>query len=257
MFIRLVILLSVVVLASCAYTNSSPLVEAPLSSTLESSVVSVDADPIKAVSAAPSCGLVSRDLTVKWLSRKYWCDSEGSTSTTDHASDDYRAPHGPVVAVRRSAPAAKQGRAVEQLPPSSGLDDSATNINEAVNPPRVEKYTYKKPLTIKRLAVAVSRMPESIAFAKNLKVLGPEGRASSESLREIVMGADKVKLRGLFLEEEVVIDTPVYREILSVGRSLAVRRHWEDMGIDTSHIKILHYDPDRFGRKVEVYFNDA
>jgi len=214
-----------------------------------------------------------RDLTVIWALRQYWCNITGQPTHTDSLSPTNKvlvASNTPHVDIEVSptqnshwgpdSEALKPLVSVNEIPTSKPVKSLSSKTVETqpadVNAkPKIVVANKSSELSFEKLARAASRLPASITFAKNLRVLGPKGRIATESLIDQVNAADIVKLRGLLLPEEATEDSYTYREIISVGRALAVRQHWKRNGVIISHIKILHHDPDKQGRAVEVYFD--
>ncbi len=233
------------------------------------------------------CESTQRDLTVLWVVRRYWCSD--NEKTVPARSTDQKTPTQKNIVFKALTPkpvlVASADTAIEYSPSYFGPDAAVLGADKpkakivavdpktqmlALSPPKDGDQSFNesnsnsdsvredssKPFpTFEQLAVAASKLPASIVFAKNLRVLGPQGRAASDSLIQQVKEADLVKIRGLLLPDEAQSDSPTYREIISVGRALAVRAHWRKQGLDISHIKILHHDPKLHGRAVLVYFD--
>jgi len=93
-----------------------------------------------------------------------------------------------------------------------------------------------------------------IWFAKNIRVLGPQGRSSVSSLiSEFSQSDTPILLRGYFLEDELQGYDP---EVFSVARALAVKKQLvEQENVDPERITILHHTPDINARYVGVSVN--
>jgi len=219
------------------------------------------------------CNDPQRDLTVIWALRQYWCNITGQSTHTDSLNPTNKVlvtsntPHVDIeVSPRQNSHWGPDSEALEPLVSANEIPISKPIASRSIKTvetqpadvnvkPKTVAANKSSELSFEKLARAASRLPASIVFARNLRVLGPKGRIATESLIDQVNAADTVKLRGLLLPEEATEDSYTYREIISVGRALAVRQHWKRSGVNISHIKILHHDPDKQGRAVEVYFD--
>lgn len=145
--------------------------------------------------------------------------------------------------MRNQEYAEKANKEVEKHPKDSDLKTKSKNIKSLIDiiHPNIKPSFFSK--------------INKVYFAKNIRVLGPEGRKASKELITKVIAASNVSLRGLILPNEILVDSDIYKEKVSVARALAVRKLWSQNGVDISNIKILHYNPDLTGRSVEVYFN--
>ncbi len=229
------------------------------------------------------CESTQRDLTVLWVVRRYWCNDNEKTVPVRPIDQNTTAQKDIIYKALTPKPllVASADTGMEYLPSYFGPDAAALEVDKPKakivvvdpkiqTPPKDGEQSYNKvesnsdsakedrsqsAPTFEQLAAAASKLPASIVFAKNLRVLGPQGRAATDSLIQQVKESDRVKIRGLLLPDEAKSDSPTYREIISVGRALAVRAHWRKQGVDISHIKILHHDPKLHGRAVLVYFD--
>jgi len=252
------------ILAGCTTMTSQTETPMEMAST-EMPTQIVEPTAVSQAEPKPFCQSTQRDLTVSWLARWYWCggDRKHSVSENDGAKSveiaETKYPPGNKSVVRYAALSTVPYQYHHLGPDAAALVESReetieTDI-EPESPKLADRIVGKTVASFTQLVEAASRLPVNITFAKNLRVLGPKGRAATESLIDQVKSSDRVKLRGLLLPDEAKTDSATYREILSVGRALAVRKHWRNQGLDTSHIKILHHDPNKHGRVVEVYID--
>jgi hypothetical protein len=219
-----------------------------------------------------NCKSTQRDLTTPWSLRQYWCSEKNkqddlqiinnnlmnkiaaNQSAVDQAYInevnnevnkpqydativDFEKPEEPVT------PSINREDAIQRL---KGIEKSDKLKTDPVSRSSSENVSLKT----KRKATS-----GSIIFAHHLRVLGPQGRAATHALINQVSNSNIVRIRGVILPDEVLIDSNLYRELVSVGRALAVRKYWNEQGLDTTHITILHHDPDLSGRTVEVTFH--
>ena len=274
-------------LAGCATATSQTIavIESPMQ---VSAQIEAPVGIVEETVGTTFCETTQRDLTVQWVIRRYWCNNNEKTVTARStyqktptqknivfkaltpkpvqvASADTGIEYSPsylgsdVAVLETDKPKAKivavdpKTQILALSPPKDG-DKSHNEVKPRKSNPIKNDSSISVP-TFEQLAVAASKLPASIVFAKNLRVLGPQGRTASDSLVQQVKESDLVKLRGLLLPDEAISDSPIYREIISVGRALAVRAHWRKQGVDISHVKILHHDPKLQGRAVLVYFD--
>lgn len=214
-----------------------------------------------------NCRSTQRDLTTPWSLRQYWCGEENRKGDLQNINNSLM----DQVAVNLSA--ADQAyiddinNEVNQLNYDAAIVESekplgtispSKNKEEAINRLKgIEKSVPTSNFSLEKVSLKTKNNSAltSIIFAHHLQVLGPEGRAATHALINQVTSSNNVRIRGLILADEVLVDSTLYREKISVGRALAVRKYWKDQGLDTSHVMILHYDPDLSGRTVEVTFH--
>lgn len=111
------------------------------------------------------------------------------------------------------------------------------------------------PAQVHRVSESVSVVGDKfIWFAKNIRVLGPQGRSSVSSLISKFSQSDTpIFLRGYFLDDELQGYDP---EVFSVARALAVKKQLvEQENVDPERITILHHTPDINARYVGVSVN--
>jgi hypothetical protein len=219
-----------------------------------------------------NCRSTQRDLTTPWSLRQYWCGEKNRKgdlqNTNNNLMDQVATNHSAanqayieginneVNQLHYEAPIVNSDVSIEAITPSTNQKDAIKRLKS------IEKYDKLKTLPDSKSATEkVSLKPNrnaasaSIIFAHHLRVLGPQGRAATHALIDEVSISNKVHIRGLILPDEVLVDSNLYREQVSVGRALAVRKYWKEQGLNTSHITILHYNPDLQGRTVEVSFH--
>ncbi len=218
------------------------------------------------------CTYVLRDLSIGWPSRHYWCDDsgEGAVDTDQRAAvSDFT-----LSAIERSRQRLTllRNRMVGQMPltvatpvapepyfisqPIAPVDQEAIQEIVIEVSPRDVMVTQSVP------ADANGDDIQRIWFASGREVLGPQGRRQARDLIPRIKKAQAVTLRGLLLNDEFLlkdqfaIKDGLSAERRSVGRALSVRELWQDAGIDTSNIAILHYTPETQGQYVEVIIRD-
>ena len=226
------------------------------------------------------CKATQRDLTTPWSLRQYWCGDTDRQGDLQNVNDDVM--NGKIINnlslneaylddINEEATSTKYDEPVIDANSPASLEapvlsreailkrlkgeDHSDNLKVAPDP---------KTKSIKAEAsIALSIIPktninsgtgDSIVFARNVRVLRPQGRAATHAMMDKVSGSGQVLLRGLISPDEVLVDSKLYREEVSVGRALAVKKYWQDQGLDISHIKILHHSPDLMGRAVEAVF---
>lgn len=219
-----------------------------------------------------NCGSTQRDLTTPWSLRQYWCGEENRKDNLQNINNNRM----DQVAVNQStveqayiqevnneinkpqynAPIVDSEKFKESVTPSKNREDAIQRLKGIEKPDKLKTAPVSRSssenVILKTNRKAVSG---SIIFAHHLRVLGPQGRAATHALISQVSNSNKVRIRGLILPDEVLVDSKLYREQVSVGRALAVRKYWSEHGLDTTHITILHHDPDLSGRAVEVTFH--
>ncbi len=183
----------------------------------------------KPLSVAVAAPCEFRNLTLPWVSRNSRC---------------YRSSHDGVSTAERRRLLADYLSVINAEAETTVIPAAVPVPDQSVN---VVADSVQRPL---RDSASYAR----VVFAPDIFVLGPNGRARTQALADRVGEAHKVTLRGLFLPGEILVDSDLYREKLSVARSLAVRKFWADNGVDVSNVVILHHAPDLFGRHVVVNF---
>ena len=219
-----------------------------------------------------NCRSTQRDLTTPWSLRQYWCGEENRKNdlqnTNNILMDQVAANHSAadqayievinneVNQLHYEAPIVDSVISIEAITPSTNQKDAINRLKSIEKPNKLKTLPDSKSPTEKdSLKPNGNTASASIIFAHHLRVLGPQGRAATLALIDEVSISNKVHIRGLILPDEVLVDSNLYREQVSVGRALAVRKYWKEQGLDTTHITILHYDPDLQGRTVEVSFH--
>jgi len=92
----------------------------------------------------------------------------------------------------------------------------------------------------------------TIMFTHHITVLDHRGRVEAKELIAQVNHANRVLIRGVIMPDELADKTPLCKERTSVARAFAVRKYWQQHGVDTSRVTILHYNPALTGHAVEV-----
>ena len=219
-----------------------------------------------------NCRSTQRDLTTPWSLRQYWCTEEnrrevlqntnnqlmdqiaGNQSAVDNAyiEDVNNEVNSPQYAV----PIIDSDSSGEPLAPSRNREDAIQRLKDIENSDKLKTVPVSS-LSSGNVNLKANKNAASISifFAHHLRVLGPQGRAATHALIDQVSKSNKVQIRGLILPDEILVDSNLYREQVSVSRALAVRKYWKAQGLDTSHIMILHHNPELSGRTVEVTFH--
>ena len=223
-----------------------------------------------------NCRSTQRDLTIPWSLRQYWCGEtkrREDLQTINNAVMDQiasKSNHSDQIYIDEINEEVNKGEYVpddSRIEPSISPEGRSLNRDDALK--RLKSDENSRPINItpepqlnseaaglnKSRIATDPKSKNAIIFAKNLRTLGPQGRAATHGLIEQVSASDRVLIRGLILPDEVLVDSSLYREKVSVGRALAVRQYWQEQGLDTSHITILHHDHELSGRVVEVVFN--
>ena len=220
-----------------------------------------------------NCRSTQRDLTTTWSLRQYWCTEENRRevlqSTNNQLMDQVAANQSAVDnayiedvnnEVNKSqyqyqAPIVDSENSGEPQAPSINREDAIQRLKGIKKSDKLKTVPVSS-LTSGDVSLKANKnaTSNSIIFAHHLRVLGPQGRAATHALIDQVSSSNNVHIRGLILPDEILVDSNLYREQVSVGRALAVRKYWKAQGLDTSHIMILHNNPELSGRTVEVTF---
>ena len=233
----------------------------------------VDVSPKKVTGHQVSnCRATQRDLTTPWSLRQYWCGEKNRQddlqSTNNNLMDQVAANqsavdqayieevNNEVIKPQYDLPIVDSEKTEEPITPSINREDAIQRLKGIEKSDNLKTNPVSSSST-KNVIIKTNRKTASgsIIFAHHIRVLGPQGRAVSHDLINQVSNSNKVHIRGLILPDEVLVDSKLYRERVSVGRALAVRKYWNEQGLDTTHITILHHDPDLSGRAVEVTFH--
>ena len=214
-----------------------------------------------------NCRSTQRDLTTPWSLRQYWCGEENrkgylqniNNTLMDQVAVNHSAAdqayiddiNNEVNQLNYDMPIVDSKKPSGTVTPSKNKEDAIKRLKGKEK----SEPTSNSSLEKVHLKTQRNTAPTSIIFAHHLRVLGPEGRAATHALISQVSSSNNVRIRGLILADEVLVDSNLYREKVSVGRALAVRKYWIEQGLDTSHVMILHHDPDLSGRTVEVAFH--
>ncbi|MBT3202699.1 MAG: hypothetical protein HOM14_01380 [Gammaproteobacteria bacterium] len=221
-----------------------------------------------------NCRSTQRDLTTTWSLRQYWCTEENRRevlqSTNNQLMDQVAANQSAVDnayiedvnnEVNKSqyqyqAPIVDSENSGEPQAPSINREDAIQRLKGIKKSDKLKTVPVSS-LTSGDVSLKANKnaTSNSIIFAHHLRVLGPQGRAATHALIDQVSSSNNVHIRGLILPDEILVDSNLYREQVSVGRALAVRKYWKAQGLDTSHIMILHNNPELSGRTVEVTFH--
>ena len=221
-----------------------------------------------------NCRSTQRDLTTTWSLRQYWCTEENRRevlqSTNNQLMDQVAANQSAVDnayiedvnnEVNKSqyqyqAPIVDSENSGEPQAPSINREDAIQRLKGIKKSDKLKTVPVSS-LTSGDVSLKANKnaTSNSIIFAHHLRVLGPQGRAATHALIDQVSSSNNVHIRGLILPDEILVDSNLYREQVSVGRALAVRKYWKSQGLDTSHIMILHNNPELSGRTVEVTFH--
>jgi outer membrane protein OmpA-like peptidoglycan-associated protein len=227
------------------------------------------------------CIATQRNLKVAWELRQYWCGGKErlarlqnindtvmnsvssqdtlleESSTDELKSQKYRSLSvAPIVdslpVPETVTPSLTREDALKKLKKDYGLQNKDT-VPETQSGSSAEIKTSPQECTARKLDKS-SVSNNSIIFARNRYTLGPKGRTATHALIDQVTDSNQVLIRGIIQTDEILVNSKIYREKVSVARALAVRKYWTDQGVDTSHITILHHNPDVSGRAVEVQF---
>ena len=233
----------------------------------------VDVSPKKVTGHQVSnCRATQRDLTTPWSLRQYWCGEKNRQddlqSTNNNLMNQVAANqsavdqayieevNNEVIKPQYDLPIVDFEKSEEPVSPSINREDAIQRLkgieqsDKTKTAPVLSSSSVNVSLKSSRKTVL-----DSIIFAHHLRVLGPQGRTATHALINQVSNSNKVRIRGLILPDEILVDSNLYREQVSVGRALAVRKYWNEQGLDTTHITILHFDPSISGRAVEVTFH--
>ncbi len=219
-----------------------------------------------------NCRSTQRDLTAPWSLRQYWCAEENRREALQNTNNNLM----DQIAVNQSAedqvyiedvnnevnkpqydaPIVDYENSGEPLAPSINREDAIQRLKGIKKSDKLTTAPVSN-LSSGNVSLKANKnaASNSIIFAHHLRVLGPQGRAATHALIDQVSSANNVHIRGLILPDEILVDSNLYREHASVGRALAVRKYWKEQGLDTSHIMILHNNPELSGRTVEVTFH--
>ena len=192
------------------------------------------------------CDSIQRDLSRPWQLRQYWCAQGKQKKKLQTINDTLINLVIDNPSYKREEPAIKT---ISRKPIAS---EPVLPESTVVSPSSKAGDLPAQPVTSTNSNHSFT--PASIIFAHHIKVLGPTGRSQASALLGDAKLANKVLLRGLIQPDEIMVDSAIYKEKVSVARALAVRKLWEGKGMDISKVKILHYSPDRSGRSVEVTF---
>ncbi|MBT4448254.1 MAG: hypothetical protein HOC92_00945 [Gammaproteobacteria bacterium] len=219
-----------------------------------------------------NCRSTQRDLTTPWSLRQYWCAEKNrrevlqntNNNLMDQVADNQSTVDNAYIEdvnneVNKSqydVPIVDSENSAESLAPSINQEDAIQRL-KGIKKSDKQKTDPVSSLSSGNVSLKANKNADSnsIFFAHHLRVLGPQGRAATHALIEQVTSANNVHIRGLILPDEILVDSNLYRERVSVGRALAVRKYWKEQGLDTSHIMILHNNPELSGRTVEVTYH--
>jgi len=97
---------------------------------------------------------------------------------------------------------------------------------------------------------------ERVFFNNQIGYLGPKGMSTVQVMLPVANLAKSIHLRGYLSKDEYSSMTELEREILSVGRSLSIRKLLISLGgFDQSKFVIKHHSKQTKGSFVEVSFN--
>ena len=203
-----------------------------------------------------NCHSTQRDLTTPWSLRQYWCGREDRKdilqNTNNKLMDQVAANQSDVdqAYIEDINNEANQShydsliidsdKPLDAVTPSNNKEDAINRLKGLENPVPTSNSSIEN-VSLKSHANSTT---SSIIFAHHIKVLGPQGRAATHALIDQVSSSNKVLIRGLLLPDEILVDSNLYREQVSVGRALAVQKYWKDQRVDTAHIMVLHYDAE-------------
>jgi hypothetical protein len=219
-----------------------------------------------------NCRSTQRNLTTIWALRQYWCTDEDRREVLQDTNNQLMNQIAANLSAVDNAYIEDVNNEVNKSQYDASIVDSeksAKPLTPSINPEEaiqrlkgIKKSDKLKTVPDTSLSSGIISLKanknaasNSIIFAHHLRVLGPQGRAATHALIEQVLNSNKVQIRGLILPDEILVDSDMYREQVSVGRALAVRKYWKEQGLDTSHIMILHNNPELSGRIVEVTFH--
>ena len=206
-----------------------------------------------------TCERTERNLTVDWRAKRYVCTHEERLAALQQAHKNgmvaYRYRYRPLVAPNASVETSFITPAVVRTiePVQGGAQPVGFTVAPRTTPP-VSRINDQP--TVTDHGPAVDTQLFRVWFPRDQEVLGPKGIEKVRALIADVAGARQVTLQGLYESTEIHEAAEKERERFSVGRALSVRRIWEQAGMDQSKFKILHHDPSRSGRFVEITLDD-
>lgn len=116
--------------------------------------------------------------------------------------------------------------------------------------------TLKRDLVSSNVPDIAENVTERVFFKNQIGYLGPKGITSVQVMLPVANLAKSIHLRGYLSEEEFSSMTELEREVLSVGRSLSIRKLLISLGgFDQSKFIIRHHSKQTKGSFVEVSFN--
>ncbi len=225
--------------ASCA--NNSV-----IESSVGESVSKVEIKP--GIEHKSSCESLVRNLTLPWQASQSGCEDDRIVTKPLVDVEKLKEIQKLELYKKRNAFLAKKRKERENVA-------VLYQANELLNNPLEEKVVIQKNKSIENKVVSKSGAHSKyIWFAKHIRILGPQGSASTMALIPgISRSEERVLLRGFYLEEELDDYDP---EVFSVARALAVKKKLIEEGdIDPERITILHHSPKINARYVEVNIN--
>lgn len=245
----LTVVIGSIVAASCANQN---IVKEPVS---KPDAVVKDVEPCKAI---------VRNLTLPWQSSQVTCDEnrvsqkqiQNLAEIEEQEALEKRSVRNAYLAEKR-----KEREEAAVMYSAEVLLSNQRNIQESSPSHSNNVMAIQKQVdTTASNAVNDRTSSESVSgdhfiwFAKNLRVLGPQGQSSVSHIAPGLADSNTpIQLRGYFLEDELQGYDP---EVFSVARALAVKKQLVEVeNVDPERITILHHKPDVNARYVGVSVN--
>ncbi len=207
-----------------------------------------------------------RDLSVIWPSRTYWCDTSIIKNSDQNAVNVNQLTLTSIKRARQTLLLSQNYQTqtvsptyipvstehdIASLPITLPVrDDDENHTIPSISLPPVDMISLSGEEAIGR------QTTHHIPFATGRETLGPQGRRLAQQLIPRIKKAQHVTLRGQLLNNEFVREDALTDERRSVGRALSIRTLWQEAGIQSDAVTILHYTPDTQGPYVEVLIRD-
>ncbi len=235
----LTITVSGLLAASCA---SNSVIE----SSVDESVSKVEIKPD--IEHKPSCESLVRNLTLPWQVSQSGCEDDRIVTKPLVDVEELKETQRLKLHKERNAYLAKKRKEREKKA-------VLYQANELLKKPLEEKTVIQKNKSAEYKVVLNDKThSKHIWFAKHIRILGPQGSASTMALiPDISRSEGRILLRGFYLKEELDGYDP---EVFSVARALAVKKKLvEEGGISQERITILHHSPELNARYTEIKFS--
>lgn len=208
-----------------------------------------------------NCNRTQRNLNTPWSQRSYLCGSNKYISQLKE-SPKFKPPSMNRGVIDRSYQLARSRKLQEKLKPV--IDDSPLVVAESTPKGHPVSFTLEefeskqspinRPTKTSDLSVVYQ-----VPFAPSREVLGPVGRRTTNSIYSLAKEANRVILQGVVSRKS--FNSIDIMDKTSVGRSLSIRKHLRQQGVQRSKFTILHRNNQHFrpnktdGDYVEVRFD--